>query len=47
MVFTSITARGVTREMWLPVMDGANKAMRRQAYTYVVGKGQNQYEKCY
>ena len=45
MVFTSITARGVTREMWLPVMDGANKAMRRQAYTYVVGKGQNQYEK--
>ena len=45
MVFTSITARGVTREMWLPVMDGANKAMRREAYTYVVGKGQNQYEK--
>lgn len=45
MVYTSITARGVTREMWLPVMDGANKAMRRQAYTYVVGKGQNQYEK--
>lgn len=45
MVFTSITARGITREMWLPVMDGANKAMRRQAYTYVVGKGQNQYEK--
>ena len=45
MVFTSITARGVTREMWLPVMDGANKAMRRQAYTYVVGKGQNQNEK--
>lgn len=45
MVFTSITARGVTREMWLPVMDGANKAMRRQAYTYVVGKGQDKYEK--
>lgn len=45
MVYTSITARGVTREMWLPVMDGANKAMRRQPYTYVVGKGQNQYEK--
>lgn len=45
MVFTSITARGVTREMWLPVMDGANKAMKRQPYTYVVGKGDKQYEK--
>lgn len=45
MVFTSITARGVTREMWLPVMDGANKAMKRKPYTYVVGKGDNQYEK--
>lgn len=45
MVFTSITARGVTREMWLPVMDGANKAMKRKPYTYVVGKGDKQYEK--
>lgn len=45
MVFTSITARGVTREMWLPVMDGANKAMKRKPYTYVVGKDNNRYEK--
>lgn len=45
MVFTSITARGVTREMWLPVMDGANKAMKRQPYTYVVKKDDKQYEK--
>lgn len=45
MVFTSITARGVTREMWLPVMDGANKAMKREPYTYIVGKGDKQYEK--
>ena len=45
MVYTSITARGVTREMWLPVMDGANKSMKRQSYTYIVGKGDKQYEK--
>lgn len=45
MVYTSITARGVTREMWLPVMDGANKAMKRQAYEYTVGKGDKQYTK--
>lgn len=45
MVFTSITARGVTREMWLPVMDGANKAMKRKPYTYVAGKGDKQCEK--
>ena len=45
MVYTSITARGVTREMWLPVMDGANKAMKRQPYEYTVGKGNNQYTK--
>ena len=25
MVFTSVTINGLTREMWLPVMDGANK----------------------
>lgn len=45
MVFTSITARGVTREMWLTVMDGANKAMKRQPYEYTVGKGDKQYTK--
>ena len=36
MVFTSITARGITREMWLPVMDGANQAMKKKPYTYKV-----------
>jgi hypothetical protein len=45
MVFTSITARGVTREMWLPVMDNSNKAMKREPYTYTVGKGANAFEK--
>ena len=45
MVYTSITARGVTREMWLPVMDGANKAMKRQPYEYTVGKEDKQFTK--
>ena len=34
MVFTEVTADNLTHEMWLPVMDGANKAMKREAYTY-------------
>ena len=38
MVFTSITAKGITYEMWLPVMDGANKAMKDEPYTYEVKK---------
>lgn len=36
MVFTNITINGVTREMWLPVMDGANNAMKHKPYTYDV-----------
>lgn len=39
MVFTSITARGVTREMWLPVMDNTNKAMKKDAYEYATKSG--------
>jgi len=46
MVFTEVTADGITHEMWLPVMDGANKAMKAEEYEYSVGKGQNQYFKC-
>jgi hypothetical protein len=38
MVFTEVTIDGLTREMWLPVMDGANKAMKDQEYTYKVKK---------
>lgn len=34
MVYTSVTAGGLTYEMWLPVMDGANKSMKAQPYTY-------------
>src|SRR5690606_27903565 len=34
MVFTSVTAGGITHDMWLPVMDGANKSMKSTPYTY-------------
>jgi hypothetical protein len=36
MVFTSITAGDLTYEMWLPVMDSANKAMKNVSYSYKV-----------
>lgn len=36
MVFTEVSADGLTYSMWLPVMDGANKAMKTEAYTYQV-----------
>lgn len=34
MVFTEVTIDGVTHEMWLPVMDNSNKAMKSESYTY-------------
>jgi len=36
MVFTSITVGDDTKQMWLPVMDGANKAMKDHPYKYFV-----------
>lgn len=36
MVFTNMTICGLTHEMWLPVMDGANKAMKNKPYKYRV-----------
>lgn len=36
MVFTEMTVAGITHSMWLPVLDGANKAMRETSYTYEV-----------
>ena len=41
MVFTEVTIAGVTHEMWLPVMDGANNAMKSQPYTYEVKEYKN------
>ena len=35
-VFTEITIGNITHEMWLPVMDGANKTMKSQRYSYEV-----------
>lgn len=36
LVMTSMTIDGITRTMWLPVMDGANKAMKDEPYIYQV-----------
>jgi hypothetical protein len=36
MVKTSVTANGETHSMWLPVMDGANNAMKAERYSYQV-----------
>ncbi len=36
MVFTEVTVDDVTHQMWLPVMDSKNKAMKLQPYTYFV-----------
>ena len=33
MVYTAVTIEGVTHTMWLPVMDGANNAMKEEPYT--------------
>ena len=44
MVYTEVTADNQTYEMWLPVMDAKNKAMREQPYTYQV---YDSYKKTY
>lgn len=36
MVFTEVTVGDLTHEMWLPVMDGSNKSMKDEPYTYKV-----------
>lgn len=44
MVYTSVTAGGLTYEMWLPVMDNANKSMKLNAYTYSTRQGDKTVE---
>ena len=44
MVFTEVTVDEVTHQMWLPVMDSKNKAMKLQPYTYSVW---DNYKKAY
>lgn len=41
MVFTKMTIDNQTYEMWLPVMDGNNKAMLNHPYTYKVKEYKN------
>lgn len=45
LVMTEMTINGLTHEMWLPVMDGANKAMKAEPYTYRVKNGSFKYAK--
>lgn len=44
MVYTSVTAGGLTYEMWLPVMDNANKSMKLDSYTYQTRGGEKTVE---
>lgn len=44
MCFTEVTVDGITHEMWLPVMDGANKAMKTEQYTYSTRYGDKTVE---
>lgn len=39
MCYTKVTADGLTYEMWLPVMDGKNKAMKWTSYEYSTKNG--------
>ena len=40
MVMTEVTIEGESLEMWLPVMDGANKSMLAQSYAYQTRYGE-------
>lgn len=45
MVFTEVEADGLKYQMWLPVMDSSNRAMKSVPYTYQVwNKTTKQYE---
>jgi len=44
MVYTTVTIEGQTHEMWLPVMDGKNKAMKPEPYTYTTKYGEKSVE---
>lgn len=44
MVFTEVTIEGITHEMWLPVMDSKNKAMKDKPYEYTTKYGKKSVE---
>lgn len=39
MVYTTVTIEGITHEMWLPVMDSKNRAMKSKPYEYTTSYG--------
>ena len=45
MVYTRVTIEGLTHEMWLPVMDGTNHAMKAEPYDYKVKNPNFKYAK--
>lgn len=45
MVYTSVTIDELTHDMWLPVLDGANNAMKSEKYSYFVKNRLFQYAK--
>lgn len=44
MCHTSVCIEGETLEMWLPVMDGKNKSMKKYKYTYPTRYGEKEVE---
>jgi hypothetical protein len=44
LVMTEVTIEGETLEMWLPVMDGANKSMTATSYSYQTRYGEKTVE---
>jgi hypothetical protein len=44
MCHTSVTIEGQTLEMWLPVMDGKNKSMKKKPYSYATKYGDKQVD---
>lgn len=44
MCYTSVTANGLTHEMWLPVLDTRNNAMKSQPYEVQTRKGKVKVE---
>ena len=41
-MFTKVTIEGITHEMWLPVLDEKNKAMKNKLYTYKTKYGEKE-----
>lgn len=46
LVETCINVNGLIRNMWLPVMDSANKAMKEEAYKYKTKSGDKEVQAC-